>query len=122
MGDRYIEFRYEDLLLDPEPTISRLERFITGNPDRSVTERFMAASGSLRTNKVETWREVMPSRSQAIFEGVAGDMLKVYGYPLTGLAYVPPLLLKAGYVIHNRLSREGWHLARKVFREVSERK
>jgi hypothetical protein len=82
----------------------------------------MGEAGSLKTNKVGTWREAMPLREQAIFEGVAGDMLKVYGYPLTGSAYVPPLLLKAGYVIHNRLSREGWHLARKVFRGVSERK
>jgi hypothetical protein len=75
MGDRYIEFRYEDLLLDPESTISRLERFITGSPDRSVTDRFMGEAGSLKTNKVGTWRESMPLREQAIFEGVAGDML-----------------------------------------------
>lgn len=122
LGDRYLELRYEDLLLDPKSTMTALECFITGSAEGSITRRFLEDRGSLKPEKVGQWRQTMPARDQAIFESVAGDLLQIYGYPLTGTRHSPPLLLKIGYVAHDRLSRESMHWTRKLFRRVSEYK
>ncbi len=122
MPGRYVEIRYEDLLLHPEQSMRALEHFITGDDSFPVTQRFVQNGMALKTEKVEGWRADMSAASQAIFEGVAGDVLAHCGYPLTGVAHVPSLLERTGYRIHNRVTREGWHLARKVFKRLPERK
>lgn len=64
----------------------------------------------------------MPARAQAIFESEAGDMLESLGYPLTGDAHRLSPFSKLAYRAHDRLSREGWHFARKMFKSIPERK
>lgn len=122
MQGRYLEVRYEDLLLEPEATFRTLEHFITGTHEYPVTGRFIEDVGISRADKVARWRRAMPARAQAIFESVAGDMLKRCGYPLTGAVHRPFFLSRMGYVVHDRLTREGWNMARKVFRNMPERK
>lgn len=122
MPGRYLEIRYEDLLTDPRSTVSVLERFITGTHGGPVTARFMADRESLKSAKVAGWRHAMAPRAQAIFEGVSGDALKDAGYPLTGVARVPSVLWRGLYTAHDRLSREGWHWARKVFPAIPEQR
>lgn len=120
MPGRYLEIRYEDLLTDPRATVSVLERFITGTYDGPVTARFMADRESLKATKVAGWRHAMTPRAQAIFEGVSGDALRDAGYPLTGVARTPSMLWRGLYTAHDRLSREGWHWARRVFPAIPE--
>jgi hypothetical protein len=122
MQGRYLEIRYEDLLLEPETTMRTLEHFIVGTLEYGITKRFLEDRGSLKPEKVGQWRQTMPPRDQAIFESVAGDLLQIYGYPLTGIRHSPSLVLKIGYVAHDRLSRESMHWTRKLFRGVSEYK
>lgn len=122
MRERYIEVRYEDLLLKPEIAVRNLERFITGTDDCVITRRFVEDKASLKTEKVGRWRDAMPIRSQAIFESVAGEALECCGYPLTGKARRPSLVSRMGYVAHDRVTREGWNLARKIFRNIPARK
>lgn len=122
MSGRYFEFRYEDLLLNPESTMSRLEHFITDCPGNPVATRFLQDQRSLRADRVAQWRQEMPERSQAIFESVAGDMLQRYGYPLMGVNQAPSLLFKAGCVVHDRVSRETSYWGRRIFKSISEYK
>lgn len=100
--------------------MSVLERFITGTYGGPATERFMADAELLKPAKVAGWRHAMTPRAQAIFEGVSGDALRDVGYPLTGVARAPSALWRGLYVAHDRLSREGWHWARKVFPAIPE--
>lgn len=120
MPGRYLEVRYEDLLTDPRSTMSVLERFITGAYGGTVTERFMADAKMLKPAKVAGWRHAMTPRAQALFEGVSGDALRDVGYPLTGVARAPSALWRGLYIAHDRVSREGWHWARKVFPAIPE--
>jgi hypothetical protein len=122
LSDRYLEIRYEDLLMESEKTMRVLENFITGTYKHGIAERFVNDNALLKTDKIGRWREDMPVGSQALFEYVAGDMLEACGYPLTRLAQKPSFAAKAGYVLHDRLTREGWNIARKVFPYISERK
>jgi len=64
----------------------------------------------------------MPASAQAIFESVAGDTLESCGYPLAGLARKPSLISRAGYVVHDRVTRESWNVLRKLFKGIPERK
>lgn len=122
LGDRYLELRYEDLLLQPRSAIAVLERFITSSTEGLITRRFLEDSTSLKSEKVGGWRQAMPARDQAIFESTAGDLLQRYGYPLTGRRHSPSFLLRLGYVAHDRISRESMQWARKLFRNLSEYK
>lgn len=122
MQGRYIEIRYEDLLLHPGKSMHDLERFITGSNESEITRRFIENAGSLKSDKVARWRQDMSSGSQAIFESVAGDVLEQCGYPLNGIAYRPSFLARTAYRIHDRMTREGWSIARKVFKNLPERK
>lgn len=122
MPGRYLEINYEDLLSKPESSIALLEEFITGAPAGPVTERFMRDAQLLKLDKIARWRQTMTPRAQAMFEAVAGDALQQAGYPLTGIAHPPSILSRKLYVAHDRLSREAWHLARKVFPAISEYK
>lgn len=122
LRDRYLEVRYEDLLLDPEATMRTLERFITGGDEGCIAQRFVEDGAAPKPDKVSRWRQAMPARDQAIFEYVAGDVLEGSGYSLTGLARKPSFLSKAGYAAHDQLTREGWNLARKLFSGIPEHK
>ncbi|MGH8233165.1 MAG: sulfotransferase family protein [Rhodanobacteraceae bacterium] len=122
LRSRYLEIRYEDLLMEPGATMRELERFITGRDEYSITTRFLEGHSVLKTDKVARWRHAMPTGSQAIFEAVAGDMLKLYDYPVTGIDHATPFLFKAGYLAQDQLMREYWRLARKVFKGIPEHK
>jgi hypothetical protein len=119
MQDRYLEVRYEDLLAEPGPNMAVLEKFLTGATG-PVTERFVADSERLKPEKIARWRHAMPAPAQAIFESVAGDALQDLGYPLTGVAHKPSIFSRSMYVAHDRLTREAWHWARKMFPAISE--
>ncbi len=121
MNGRFLEIRYEDLLAEPETSMAVLEQFITG-ASGPVTARFMADAKRLKPEKIAGWRQTMPARAQAIFEGTAGDELQRSGYPLTGSAYRPSLVMRGLYVAHDRVIREAWHWARKLFPAISEYK
>lgn len=121
MSGRYLEVRYEDLLAKPEATVVVLEKFLTGTSG-PITERFMVESSRLRSEKVAHWRDAMPARDQAIFEGVAGDALRDAGYPITGTGRRPTAVARAVYTVHDRSTREAWHWARKLFPVIPERK
>jgi hypothetical protein len=121
MQGRYLEVRYEDLLAEPGLSMAALEQFLTGTSG-TITERFLADSGRLKPEKIGGWRHAMPAHAQAVFEGVAGDALREAGYPLTGAGHRPVVFSRALYRAHDRLTREGWHWARKLFPAIPERK
>lgn len=120
MTNRYLEFRYEDLLLQPESTMRTLEHFITGTHDDSATRQYLKDNESISSYKVSKWRDAMSPSSQAIFEAVAGDTLLKYGYPLAGVTRHLSPLYKAGCIVYDRLYREGWYWAKKIGMDPSD--
>jgi len=123
MPDRYLEIRYEDILIEPERTMQHLEHFIVGENQNIVTQRFLKEhKRQLRSDKLGQWRKAMSPRSQAIFEAVAGDALCEWGYPLTGVERRVSPLFMAECIVHDRLSREAWYWMRKMFPSIPEHK
>lgn len=109
---RYAEFRYEDLVADPEPVlreicslaelewddavlnyrkgaaerVAEINRDLTGGSGPHVTAEQRAAHQSAVSEPLDPdrpgWREKMSAADVATFEGVAGGMLRELGYEL----------------------------------------
>jgi hypothetical protein len=122
MQGRILRIRYEDLLGDPEATMSAVEHFVCDEPDGSITRRFLSESARLKRGNAGHWQTQMTGREKAIFEATAGEMLQAHGYPLTGDRRMPSRLARCGYRVHDRASREGRGLARKLLKNNRERK
>jgi hypothetical protein len=88
--DRYQEVRFEELLENPEATLSRICEFV-GEPytdqllqlTRLPGDRKRSNRPTLDQNNKNKWPTRMRTSDQVIFESVAGDLLKELGYPVT---------------------------------------
>lgn len=100
MGDilgpeRYLAFRYESLVLEPQVTLGRICDFL-GLP---FTEQMLAYGETVdarvpadkqwlwpelksppQTSKVDRWRREMSENQRIVFEGIAGGTLREMGY------------------------------------------
>ena len=109
---RYLEFRYEDLLVDQEGTVRRVCEFL-GEPFSDQVINFQKSSDpltktpllkeKLKTDNREKWRERMTPRQVATFEAVAGGTLVDCGYPLAGQPGKTGLSERAFWHLHDRL-------------------
>ncbi len=90
--------RYEDLVLEPEPTLRELCRFLdeSFDPDMLDTSRSArlvnAANEPWKTkvaekpdaSRVEAWRQKLSGEELRLVEAYLGDRLRSYDYPLLG--------------------------------------
>lgn len=92
---RYLEVKYEDLLDDPESAVRRLCNFTQLSYDTRMLHYFERAPGLLAglpdpeehqnlrlppTKGLRDWRSQMTTFDEAVFEGLAGDLLGELGY------------------------------------------
>jgi len=93
--DRYLPFRYESLILQPQTTLARICTFL-GLPfhedmlayGETVDARVPADKQWLwpelksppQTSKVDRWRREMSENQRVVFEGIAADTLREMGY------------------------------------------
>jgi Sulfotransferase family len=100
LGDHYLELRYEDLILQTEPALRRVCDFlhVAFQPEMlryHETGESEIPPDSLRWHRnsvrapdaslVYAWKERMSHADRIIFEQVAGDALKLFGYEIEGL-------------------------------------
>lgn len=102
--DRYFEFRYEDLLDDPETMLARLGRFLelplleegegpgVGRVAQTLSKlkTHSMLGGDIRADNKEKWRKGMPAEDIAMVEWLARDAIQAFGYPLSGDGVRPP--------------------------------
>lgn len=93
LGGRYLELRFEDLVEEPEPEISRLARFT----DAAIPVRFDAGPkvgalkkgfsafedpiGGISSRPVGRWRKHLSDREREIVVAAGGSALEDLGYP-----------------------------------------
>jgi hypothetical protein len=93
LGPDYQEVRFEDLVTNPKPTLSRLGEFIEHDLDYDRIQR--AAIGSVRQpntsfaapsnesfDPVARWKTKMSAEQAVALEALVGDFLQILGYPL----------------------------------------
>jgi len=95
LGSRYLEIRYEDLVLDQDRVLGELGRFLNievnrdmlehsevgslGSPNSAFSEG--AGSGAV-PSAVSRWRRELDAAELAALQLVIGDTLSAFGYPL----------------------------------------
>lgn len=74
--------RYEDLLVDPEPTLARALRFLGEDPADAVplVQAYQAAGIQLDPSRGGSWRSRWTQSDQDHFLGIAGETLERNGY------------------------------------------
>jgi hypothetical protein len=98
LGERYHHLRYEDLLTSPWQEMRRLWGFLGADimvPDLQETmeveliqnpdadwqqEKASDIAAALTKGQRGTWRELFTARDRRIFEEIAGETLKAWGY------------------------------------------
>src|SRR5215472_4583679 len=98
LGPRYMEVRYEDLVLKPRETLERISPFIEHELDYDRIQRNRVGSVGRPLTSFEQdlqeghfspvgrWKEKFPNRQLPWFESLVGNYLQELGYALTGLA------------------------------------
>lgn len=94
-SDRFLEIRYEDLLLDIESKSKEICAFIGEDYSPKMLEFYKSKipyptdkqnnenlSKPLDANNKEKWRHLLCDKDLRIIESVAGDYLQKYGYKL----------------------------------------
>lgn len=80
-SDRFLEIRYEDLLEQPESTIGQLASFIgVGPPANYLQSLNRKPKTSPKQGNYGKWETGLSSDEKRIYEAVAGDYLRRYGY------------------------------------------
>jgi hypothetical protein len=87
---RWIEIHYEGLCTNPDATLSRLFTFLGVDPDkrivdfRSVEQHVVGNGMRLDTTSEirldERWRETLTEQDLRVFNDVAGELNRRYGY------------------------------------------
>ncbi len=97
LGERYYEFRYEDLLATPfaemkkvwqhfnipvaESLESLIQKELSSNPDQEWQQkRNESIADFLPKGQAGNWQNIFTSRDREIFNDVAGEMLKKWKY------------------------------------------
>ncbi len=74
--NRYLQVKYEDLLANPKLECERIARFLR-------VENFKYKEVHIKTQNFNKWKTEMKESEIKIYEAVAGDMLKEYGYEVS---------------------------------------
>ena len=95
-GERYLEIRYEDLLLDTPAVFGRVLAFLGASSEERVIERCLRSSSFERASSrrqgeedpgsffrkgvVGDWRDVFTERDRELYGELAGERLVEFGY------------------------------------------
>ncbi len=86
--ERYFEFRYEDMLSEPEPVMERLCGFlgiefshaVINYKKTTVPGKTPLLTQPLKKDNTAKWKKTMPKQQVRVFEAMAGDTLSACGY------------------------------------------
>lgn len=114
---RFHEFRYEDLLEQPERTVRSICEFL-GEPFSEDVIEFRKPKNQggkrpktplllrpVQQDNAGKWRAALTMRQLSIFEAIGGDLLEKYGYERVDPSARASKALRACYAIHKRALR-----------------
>jgi hypothetical protein len=95
-GEKYLEIRYEDLMLDTPAVFGRVLEFLGAGSEERVIERCLRSSSFERASSrsqgeedsdsffrkgvVGDWRDVFTDRDRELYKDLAGERLVEFGY------------------------------------------
>ncbi len=98
---KYLEIKYEDLVISPEVELKKICKFFNEEYDERIlrysddaknivpNESLKWHQNSVQTpdkNKISKWKNILSKSDRIIFEQIAGSTLKEYGYELENMS------------------------------------
>jgi Sulfotransferase family len=97
-ADQWFELRYEDLVADPQPWLTKMCEFLDVPYDAAMTAPQELADvavpkfktwhkrthAPVSTERVQSWRQRLTAEELALCEAALGSRLESYGYELSG--------------------------------------
>lgn len=84
--DRYLAIRFEDLVLEPAPTLERLCVFLGVEPERAMLERTVTSRGAMQgmagfdAGAAERWQASLGQGPRRVIEAMLGGRMRALGY------------------------------------------
>lgn len=106
-SEQYIEVSYEELITDPEQTLSKVCNFI-GVPysDEMLNYSDKTTYTKPDTSLIRQWKRKQSRKEVQLVEAKAGEMMKELGYELSGYPLLKPGVIDKFFLyIQNRLGR-----------------
>ena len=113
-ANQYHEIRYEDLVSDPTKHMADICEFLGEVFDPAVVAFKKSRDSGTKTpmlkqsiqgGNTNKWRTQMTPRSIRVVEGAVGETLERNGYQISTSTVRLPLLVRAGYRVHEYISR-----------------
>lgn len=111
LGSRYFEIRYEDLISQPTEALKEICKFIGVEYDECVLNYRRATdpygktpllTGGVKSQNREKWRSDMSLQRRAVFESVAGDLLRSCGYSTDARVSINTAVRRTVLRVHQR--------------------
>lgn len=104
-AERRLEVRYEDLIVQPEQTLTTICEFLGTNFDKAIYDYADNSTYELPDAKlIEQWRRKLTDHEIQLAESRISEMLVERGYELSGLP-----LLKISPVQQRKLAWQDWY-------------
>jgi hypothetical protein len=80
--DRYLEIRFEDLMLSPRETMQQLMEFVCGQVDGEKLDQFVSETEAnpRRARSLGRWREDISRRQMEVIEAITREGMVCHGY------------------------------------------
>lgn len=110
--ERYLEFRFEDMLNDQEGTLRQVcdflgeefsDKVIDFQKSRDPLNKTPLLREGIKRDNQEKWRAQMSASQSRIFESIAGETLADCGYPLISHPSTLSFAEKTFWHIHNQV-------------------
>lgn len=116
LGDRYFEFRFEDLLLKTELVGEALGKFINGGCNPKQVQGFVnQINNTKNTEIVYGWINKLDKKQRYLCEAAIGELLQAYGYTIEfgGEAKISSPL-SSYYLVNDFVIRSWAHITKQI--------
>lgn len=100
--ENYIEIKYEDFLEKPIPEFKKLIEFVDVADRKEVLETFEnTIIPKIKSGNCYKWKRSFTDYEKAVYEAVAGDVLKHYNYEVSGAGKKYKRFIRGILIFHN---------------------
>jgi len=104
-NERYLELKFEDMVLNPESATAKMMSFLNITDEKSMCDLNSYFKSTLDEDKIYKWKSSYSEKELQLFEKIAGQTLKEFGYESVDYHSGISIFLKCYYICHDYIHR-----------------